>query len=58
MAMIYAGLGYTDQTFALLEKAFEERSNQLAYLKGEPAWDSLRLDPRFINLLRRIGLAP
>ena len=58
MAMIYAGLGYNDQTFTHLENAFAERSNQLVYLKGEPAWDSLRLDPRFINLLRRIGLAP
>jgi serine/threonine protein kinase/tetratricopeptide (TPR) repeat protein len=52
LALIYAGLGDKDQAFTQLEKAREERSNFLAYLKGEPAWDGLRSDSRFENLLR------
>jgi len=39
-----------------LEKAYEERFNRLAYLRREPVWDTLRPDPRFTDLLRRIGL--
>ena len=57
LAMIYAGLDEKDQAFAQLEKAFTERSNQLVYLNGEPAWETLHSDPRFADLLRRIGLA-
>jgi serine/threonine-protein kinase len=56
LALIYAGLGDKDQAFTQLEKALEERSNFLAYLKGEPAWDGLRSDPRFANLLRGMGV--
>jgi len=42
----------------LLEKAYEDRSLSLAYLKVSPIWDPLRSDPRFQDLLRRIGLPP
>ena len=56
LALIYAGLGDKDQAFTQLEKALGERSNFLAYLKGEPAWDGLREDPRFANLLRGMGV--
>jgi serine/threonine protein kinase/tetratricopeptide (TPR) repeat protein len=55
-AVVYVGLGEKDQAFAWLEKAYEERFNRLAYLRREPVWDSLRSDPRFDDLLRRIGL--
>ena len=55
-AIVYTGLGDKDQAFAWLDKAYEERSNRLAYLKVEPTWDRLRSDPRFDALLRRIGL--
>ena len=54
--MVHTGLNEKDQAFAWLEKAYEERSNRLAYLAFEPGWDRLRSDPRFENLLRRIGL--
>jgi eukaryotic-like serine/threonine-protein kinase len=56
MALVYAGLGEKDQAFTWLEKAYEERSFQMQYLKVEPRWDSLRSDARFADLLRRIGL--
>jgi hypothetical protein len=55
-AVVYVGLGEKDQAFAWLEKAYDERFNRLAYLRREPVWDSLRSDPRFDDLLRRIGL--
>jgi hypothetical protein len=55
-AVIYLGLGEKDQAFAWLEKAYEERSFLLAYLKVDPIWDPLRSDPRFADLVRRIGL--
>jgi len=53
---VYIGLGSKDQAFASLEKAFQERSNHLAFFKVSPTIDSLRSDPRFADLLRRIGL--
>jgi adenylate cyclase len=58
IAAIYAGLGEKDQAFAWLEKAYEERSDGLVYLKAEQRFDSLRSDPRFNDLARRIGLIP
>jgi len=57
-ARIYAGLGDKDQAFAWLEKGYEERSTPLYFLKVDPVWDPLRSDPRFNDLLHRIGLAP
>ncbi len=57
-AAVYAGLGEKDQAFAWLEKAYGERTSRLAYLKVEPLWDPLRSDPRFADLVRRIGLPP
>jgi tetratricopeptide (TPR) repeat protein len=57
-AVIYLGLGDKDQAFALLEKAYQERSSSLLDLKVDPLWDPLRSDPRFADLLRRVGLPP
>ena len=56
VALVYAGLEDKDQAFIWLEKAYEERFNRLAYLKVEPLWDPLRSDPRFADLLRRVGI--
>jgi TolB-like protein/Tfp pilus assembly protein PilF len=56
-AMIHASLGHADEAFAALERACEERSDALAYLKVEPHWDPLRSDPRFAEMLHRVGLA-
>lgn len=55
-AIIYLGLGEKDQAFAWLEKAYDERDHSLlSTLKVDPLWDPLRSDPRFADLLRRIG---
>jgi DNA-binding winged helix-turn-helix (wHTH) protein/tetratricopeptide (TPR) repeat protein len=54
-AEIYASLGEKDQAFALLEEAYNERFRYLVFLKVG-SWDSLRSDPRFTDLLRRVGL--
>ena len=56
LAMVYTGLGEIDSAFAYLEKAYEERSSWLAYLKVEPRLDVLRSDARFDELLKRVGL--
>jgi len=57
-AVVYVGLGAQDQAFLWLEKAYEERTNSLAYLKVQAIWDPLRSDHRFDDLLCRIGLSP
>jgi tetratricopeptide (TPR) repeat protein len=57
-AIVYVGLGEKEQAFLWLEKAYDERTNSLAYLKGQATWDPLRSDPRFADLLGRIGLPP
>ncbi|MGH7597342.1 MAG: protein kinase domain-containing protein [bacterium] len=54
---VYAGLNEMDQTFEWLNKAYEER-NVLFRLKTEPTFDLLRSDPRFEELLQKIGLRP
>ena len=58
MAEIFAQLGEKDQAFAWLERAYEERSFMMLYLKVAPNLDALRTDPRFADLLRRVGLTP
>ena len=58
IALVYAGLGEKDQAFTWLEKAYEEHAFKLAWLKVDPYWDNLRSDPRFADLLRRVGLPP
>jgi serine/threonine-protein kinase len=56
IALIYVGLGEKGQAFAWLEKAYHERFFFLIWLKVEPRFDPLRDDPRFQDLLRRVGL--
>ncbi len=55
-ALVHEALGDTDRTFELLDKALEERAGLVVFLKVFPFWDRLRPDPRFQNLLRRMGL--
>jgi TolB-like protein/Flp pilus assembly protein TadD len=55
LAAVSAGLGEKDQAFAWLEKDFEARSGLLAWIRWTPAFESLRSDPRFTDLVRRMG---
>jgi len=58
-AIIYTGLGEKNQAFAWLEKVYDEHSwRELGEVRVSPMFDSLRSDPRFANLLRRVNLAP
>ena len=57
MAMIDIGLGNTNQAIAGLQQAFEAHDWQISLLKVEPAFDSLRSDKRFGELLERVGLS-
>jgi tetratricopeptide (TPR) repeat protein len=52
----HIGIGDKDQAFVWLEKAYTEHSDTLTVLKVEPGFDSLRSDPRFHDLMRRVGL--
>jgi tetratricopeptide (TPR) repeat protein len=57
VAIIHVGLGEKDQAFALLEQAYKDRSYYLpTYLTTDSRLDSLRSDPRFVDLRRRVGL--
>jgi tetratricopeptide (TPR) repeat protein len=56
-ALIYTFLGDKDQAFRWLEKAYEERSTALPGLAQDPLYDGLRSDPRFVEMVRRIGLS-
>jgi DNA-binding winged helix-turn-helix (wHTH) protein/TolB-like protein/Flp pilus assembly protein TadD len=57
IALIYSGLGETDQAFKWLEKAYADHSTEMIYFKVDPMLESLRSDPRYQVLLRRMGLA-
>ena len=56
VAWVKLGLNEIDATFEWMERALEERCSPLVYQKIEPGLDILRPDPRFQDLLRRIGL--
>ena len=53
--MIYASLGQKEQALSWLEKAYEERSAWLLTVKLDPELDVLQPDPKFKDLLSRIG---
>jgi adenylate cyclase len=57
-AIIHLSLGEKDQTFALLERGFRERSVCMVLTKIDPQLDPLRSDPRYTDLIRRIGFPP
>ena len=58
VALVCVGMGWTDQAFDWLGKALDERSGWLTYLNVEPRLDTVRGDPRFDELLRRVRLRP
>jgi TolB-like protein/Tfp pilus assembly protein PilF len=56
LAVLYTSLGEHEKAFASFEKAYAAHDLQLQFLKIEPLFDPLRRDPRFQDLLRRVGL--
>ena len=56
LSTAYLGVHDNNQVLAYLEKAYQERSNLIASLKVDPAYDPVRNDPRFQVLLKRVGL--
>lgn len=56
IAVIHIGLGERDKAFTWLEKAYSDRSDWMIFLDAEPLFDPLRAEPRFQDLLRRVGL--
>jgi TolB-like protein/Flp pilus assembly protein TadD len=55
LAMAHMGVGNTDEALAWMEKAYEERSPWLIFMNEHARYDGLRGDPRFQQLLRKIG---
>jgi len=55
-AIVYPGLGDKDKAFFWLEKAYQGREHDLVFSKVWPMFDSLRSDPRYQDLMRRVGL--
>ena len=58
LAALYIGLGDKEGAMSLLEKGYDAHDPHLENLKVDPLYDSLRPDPRFQDLMRRVGLAP
>jgi DNA-binding winged helix-turn-helix (wHTH) protein/TolB-like protein/Flp pilus assembly protein TadD len=57
IATVYAALGDADETMAWLDRAVDERSQLIAWLRWDPVFDDLRHDPRYAVLVARLGLA-
>ncbi len=55
-ALVYAGLGERDQAFQWLEKSYQDREPRITRLKVDPLLGDLHSDPRFADLVRRVGL--
>jgi tetratricopeptide (TPR) repeat protein len=58
VAALYARLDDKDRAVEWLQKGIEQRSGDLVYLKIAPAFDNMRSDPGFIEIMKRVGLAP
>jgi serine/threonine-protein kinase len=55
--MVYNGLGERDQALAWLVRGVEQRDPKMTFLKVESKWNNLRADPRFQDLMRRVGFS-
>ena len=58
IALVYAGMGNKDEAFRWLEKAFDDRANWLVWLRFDPRWEALRADPRYAEMVHRMGFPP
>ena len=57
-ALQYAQLGRREETIAMLEEEFQQRSPYLLFIQNDPAYDFLHSDPRYRSLIKRVGLPP
>jgi eukaryotic-like serine/threonine-protein kinase len=58
IGLVYASMGEKDKAFEWLEKGYEDRSWWMLFMKIDRRFDNLRSDPRFADLMRRVGFAP
>lgn len=58
VAMVYAGLGEKDKALTWLEKSYANREARLVNIQAHPRFEALHSEPRFADLLRRIGMGP
>jgi DNA-binding winged helix-turn-helix (wHTH) protein/tetratricopeptide (TPR) repeat protein len=56
VAAVHAGLGEVDAALTALERAYEQRDSRLVFLKDAPYWTSLRTQPRFLALMKKLRL--
>jgi hypothetical protein len=56
VAVVYTGLGQTEEALSCLDKAFSERNEYLIYLAVDPRFDRLHADPRYLALVHKLGL--
>jgi hypothetical protein len=56
VALVYAALNEKDQAFQWLNKAYDERSHWLVWLRSDPRWNNIRSDKRFAALVNNVGL--
>lgn len=56
IASIHIALGDEDAAFAILEKGYRDRAHEIVMLKAEPAYGAIRSHPRYLELVRRLGL--
>ena len=56
VALVYARLGETDRVFAHLKRSYEDHDGNMTYLKAVPAFEKYHTDPRFKDLLKKMGL--
>ena len=54
--MIYNGVGEREEALRYLEKSLQEREVQITFIKIDTRWDYFRADPRFQEIMRRVGL--
>ncbi len=58
MATIYTRLGQNEKALDQLELALEKREGELVYINVNPKFDTLRSDPRFSAIIKKMGLEP
>ncbi|HET7470957.1 MAG TPA: protein kinase, partial [Gemmatimonadales bacterium] len=58
VAAVHVALGWPDSAFAWLDRAVQERTHWLVWLNRDPRWEPLRRDPRYAELVNRVGLPP